>query len=340
VELVLATVVLSVILLGMHSAMMLAWRATPQRESLNSATMTAAAGVDLLASELAYATSITSASATSIEFVVPDRTGDGAADSVSYVWSGNKGDPLVRRINGSAAAPVAADVAEFQLVYRKRSSLLPTTHTESGEVMLSYYDGLNLLYLNNFAVDSSHFVGQHFKPSLPNGATEWRVTRVQLRARSRGAVNGSARVQVRTAVGVLPGAVLDEATLDESTLSTAYAWREFAFRSVQYRPAGTGLCLVVQWVSDAHACEIEYQGLLAAAANSDLIQTGNGGGSWTAPAAQDLRYYVLGTYRTPNPAAYGYWLTGVGCTLRCGSDPHARAHTTIRVLNEPQVSGP
>jgi prepilin-type N-terminal cleavage/methylation domain-containing protein len=339
VEVVLAIVVLSVLLLGMHSAMLLAWRASPQRDSVNSATTSAAAAIDLLASELALATSITAATDSSVRFVVPDRTGDGAPDTIQYSWSGSKGDPLLRTIN-NAAATVAANLAEFQLTYEKRSQPLPTTYTESGEVTLSYYDSLNLLNLGNFAVKDNQFVGQCFKPSLPHGATHWRVTRTMLRMRSRGSTGGETRIQLRGTNGTTPTTILEEVLLLESSLGSAYSWREFTFSNVGGRPAGSSLCLVAQWSKDADACDIEYQNLLASAGNSDLVQTTNGGATWTAPAGQDLQYYIYGTYSTPDPVEHVYWLTGVGCALRCGNDAQARVQTTIRLLNEPQVPGP
>jgi prepilin-type N-terminal cleavage/methylation domain-containing protein len=340
VEVVLASVILSIILLGLHSAMMLAWRASPERDSTNSSTSSAGQALDLLSADLAYAKSINASSATSIEFVVPDRTGDGATDTIRYSWTGTKGDPLLRSINGSDGVAVTTNVAEFQLGFQKRSQLQPTTYAESSEVTLSYYDGVSLLNLGNFVVTNDDFVGQYFKPSVPNGATHWRVTRAQLRVRNRGGTGGLARVQVRVANGNLPGAILDEAPLVESTLGTTYAWCEFQFNNVPKRPASEGLCLVVQWMHDSVACEIEYQSLLAAAANSDMVKTTNGGASWSVPLGQDLRYYVFGTYITPNPTGYTYYLTGVSCTLRRGNDSRAKVQTTIRMFNEPQVSGP
>src|SRR4029079_15124354 len=118
----------------------------------------------------------------------------------------------------------------------------PTTYVESGEVTLNYYDALGLLNLGNFAVDNNDYVGEWFKPSLPNGATHFRVTRASLRARANGSTSGVARVQIRAANGSLPGAILDEATLLESALDSAgllndgYTWRDFSFSNVPARP--------------------------------------------------------------------------------------------------------
>jgi hypothetical protein len=346
VEVVLAAVVVSVILLGMHSAIMLAWRASPDRKSANYCAASAGKALDLLSQDLALATSISTTPTNAIEFEVPDRTGDGAPDTMCYSWSGVKGEPLLRSINGSDGGLITPNIAEFQLTYNKRAQAQPTTYTESGEVTLCYYDSLSLLNLGNFAIDSNDFVGEYFKPSLPNGVTQFRVTRAMIRARANGSATGDALVQIRTANGVLPAAILDQATLLESALDSAgllsdgYTWRQFLFSNVPARPAGSGLCLVVVTSNSSSACDIEYQGLLAGGVNCDFVKTSNAGASWSAPSGQDLRYYVYGTYITPNPTTYTYWLTGVSCKLRKGDDPSAKVRTTIRMLNEPQVTGP
>jgi hypothetical protein len=49
---------------------------------------------------------------------------------------------------------------------------------------------------------------------------------------------------------------------------------------------------------------------------------------------------MYGTVTTPNPTSYLYYLTGVRCKLRVGTDTNSRVYTTMRVPNEPQVAGP
>ena len=66
----------------------------------------------------------------------------------------------------------------------------------------------------------------------------------------------------------------------------------------------------------------------------------NGGTTWSASSGQDMQYYVYGTYTTPDPITTDYLVSDVRCTLRVGGDAQSRVNTTIRVLNEPQVSGP
>jgi hypothetical protein len=66
---------------------------------------------------LECASSIVTRSATQISLVVPDRTGDGAADTVRYSWSGTVGAPLQRQINGGTAETLLETVQAFGLTY-------------------------------------------------------------------------------------------------------------------------------------------------------------------------------------------------------------------------------
>jgi prepilin-type N-terminal cleavage/methylation domain-containing protein len=342
VEVVLTVVIVAVIMLGIQSAMLLAGRANPDRSSTAAMILRVADAADQLRGDLAYATSITSTSPTSVEFAVPDRNNDGSPETIRYSWSGVAGDPLMRSINARSPVAIAADVRELQFVYDRRSEAQATTYSESGEILLSSLDNVFPIYLADFAIDSGNWVGQYFKPNLPAGAVKWRVTRVKLRARTRGPSSGLARVQIRAPRpgSPFPGVVLDEAQLDESTLSSGYTWQEFFFSSATQRPAGSGACLVIQWQRDTHACEVQYQSLFAGAPNADLVITNNSGQSWSMPFGQDLCHYIFGTYSVADPAKYQHRLTSVQYTLRCGPDPSATVQGTIRLLNEPSVPPP
>jgi len=71
-----------------------------------------------------------------------------------------------------------------------------------------------------------------------------------------------------------------------------------------------------------------------------LISTTASGSPWTSQTSQSLLFNVLGTVTTPDTASYKYYLTGVRATIRAGSDSNGRVNTSIRVVNEPQVTGP
>lgn len=340
VEVLLASAILAVILLGMQSAMLLAARAAPDRSGGLSASLNASRAVDQLSADLAFASTIVSMTDKLVEFTVPDRTGDNSPETIRYSWSGTAGAPLQRTFNGGSAVNVADNIHEFSLTYNRRTQQRSPTYTESGEVLFSSNDGLGLLNLGDGAIDSDNFYAQYFNPTLPASAVSWRLTRVKFKARTHGPSGGTTLIQARTAISSKPAIVLEEASMLESSLSSSYTWQEVAFSNVSGLVPGTGLCVVFQWVNDAHSCDVQYQSLLATAANADLVTTSNSGSSWTVRSGQDMIHYIYGTYSTADPVAYDYWLSGVACTIRSGTDLTKRVRSTIRVLNEPQVGAP
>jgi hypothetical protein len=80
-----------------------------------------------LRSDLEYADWITQTATRKISFRHPDLTGDGAADTVTYEWSGVSGDPLTRVVNGSAPETVLEQCRAFTV-----SSVPPTIRLIAG----------------------------------------------------------------------------------------------------------------------------------------------------------------------------------------------------------------
>lgn len=338
-ELVVATAVMSVLLVGLGSAVLLARRAVPDGKTTASAVLSAAGAMDRLASELFYGTSVLAASPTEISFIVSDRDGDESAENVRYFWSGTPGDPLLRQFNTGTEAVVAEGVQEFYLGYQKRSEPLPIAYGEGTEVLLSSYNSST--YLSSKKVDRYTWCGEYFRPSLPAQATGWRLNRLLFRARLAGKTFEEIRVQVRLAVGLKPGpTILDEVSLMESSLSSTYQWKEVVFHDFGELPPGAGVCVVFKGLVDEDACEIRTRPKYAYATNRQFVLSINSGGTWYAPEGQQMLFYAYGTVTTPGAIQYRYLLTGVQATLRTGQSPLSRLQTLVRTVNEPEVSGP
>jgi prepilin-type N-terminal cleavage/methylation domain-containing protein len=335
-EVMVATSISAVLLIAAQSVVILASRAIPDARSKAVSTITAHNALALLNADLAFATAIVNRSATSVTFEVTDRTGDGAPDTIAYAWDGVPGGALNRTVNG-AASGIATGVQAFSLDYDTRDVLNPTTYATSGETLLASNSGA--LGVLDQRVDNSNFPGQFFKPTLPGNATSWAVTRVLLKCRVHGGGGGIAFIQVRPVDGSnKPTAtVIDQATLLESSLADTYNWMEFNFSRANGFAPNAGASIVVQWVNDADACDVQYQLLSVALANSNYVKTSDKGVTWTPNLLANLQYYVYGTVATKNPSTYSYYLTGVRASLRTHRDAHAVARTTVKLLNEPQV---
>lgn len=110
-ELVLSISIMSVLLGGIGSAMLLAGKTMPSGNAALIADAKASAALVQIASELSFASSVSTVSATVLEFSVPDRNhGAAGPELIRYQWSGTIGDPLYRRYNGGTPAIVVPSV--------------------------------------------------------------------------------------------------------------------------------------------------------------------------------------------------------------------------------------
>lgn len=116
VELVLSMGIMSILLMGISSAILLASKALPSPNSVATRKSDAAAALNQLSADLTCATAITELTDTAITITVADR-GHGAAgpETIRWAWSGTAGAPLTRQYNGGTPATVASNVTAFSL---------------------------------------------------------------------------------------------------------------------------------------------------------------------------------------------------------------------------------
>lgn len=117
IEMTVSLAVMSVLMGGVGSALVLASRAMPASKSPHTSKLASYHVMDLLVNELLIVQTVTAYSATGITFTVADRNADGAPETIRYAWSATPGDPLTRQYNGGSVGTVAADVYEFGLEY-------------------------------------------------------------------------------------------------------------------------------------------------------------------------------------------------------------------------------
>ena len=120
-ELVITTPLMALLLAGMAASIGLVTRAMPTANTESSAALAIAAACEQLVSDLSYATTITSRSATSLQFACADRDGDGDTETVQYVWSGVAGAPWTRSLNGGTAQTLVPTVHQLTLSYNTRT---------------------------------------------------------------------------------------------------------------------------------------------------------------------------------------------------------------------------
>lgn len=126
-EVVLAMTIMTILMGGMASAVLIASHALPADNDASQKTASGLDAVHGLVADLATALTVTEATSTSIEFTVPDR-GHGAAgeETIRYAWSGTSGSPLTREYNGAAPVTLCDDIQALSLQYSLSAE--PLTH--------------------------------------------------------------------------------------------------------------------------------------------------------------------------------------------------------------------
>ena len=349
IEMMMALVIMSIILLGAFSVVLLAGKAIPDRTTGPAANLAAAKAVDQLTADLSYATAMSIANGNDIEFLVQDRDGNGIPDKIRYTWSGTAGTPLYRYYaqgdpatglyTYNPAVSLVDNVQGFSLTYDKRATSYAVSGGESAEMRLASYTAAS--NLSNGTISGTSYVGEYFVPNLPPGAVAWKVTRVKFKARADGFPNGQLTVQMRTAVNGLPSLVaLDSTTIPVTRFNSDYSWQQANFSAVTGLTPGTGLCMLLMLNSGALAGDVQYQNTASPTLSSNLLTSAGSSATWSAGIAQNLCYAVYGTVTSVSSTVSQYNLTGVRVSLRSGPDTRNRVRTTVRVLNEPPITGP
>lgn len=343
-ELVVTLPAMGVLTLCLGSAITIAVKSVPSKTTVSGTTLSAAKVLDLMASEIPFATSITTDvtapdAVRQLTFVIPDRDGHApAAETVTYSWSGMPGDPLQRSFNGTTVA-VVADVQEFALAYDTRTQTVRTaTTTNSGEIQFFARDGASAGTLN---VTTTTWPGEFIQPSLAADATGWNVTRVDFVIKKDGTPSGTLNAQIRTSADRLPtNVVLAQQPIAESLLPSNYGFHTVTFNNVPMQSPRSGLYFVLPLAAGSPSPVGTISFCALGQLNLHYASTANTGTLWTASTGNSMRIAVYGTVDTTTYTdTIQYLLANVRCTLRVGGATASRLTTSFRVLNEPQVNG-
>jgi prepilin-type N-terminal cleavage/methylation domain-containing protein len=356
-EMVISVAVLATLGAGIGSIFVLASRALPTARGASETTISATMALDQLAADLRLATNVSAASATAITFTVPDRTGDGAEETISYSWAG-AGSPLVRVFNAETASTLEPAPAGFSLSYARRAvttTQTATTTQDSGELLLSSFGGWTGITpttatsgLSTTAWASEAFTVD--KVTIPSDATRWYVSRVSLRLGKSLIATPSITVSIclPSASGspVAGSAVGSSYTVTPGLLTISPAWQDATFSDVSFTdPAIKNLVILCKGTTSGG--QIEY--LNSSSAPTDaytFLSSTDSGGTWnpsTNRNRNDARFFVYGGYvrRVQTTVqATSYFLGSVTVTLQPSSDSSTRIDTGVALLNQPQVPAP
>lgn len=334
IEMVVSLSIISIVFLAMGSVMVLASKAVPDPKASTNLALDAADLLEQMAAELQIATSVTVATDKGISFTVPDRDGDGADESIVYLWGGVAGSALVRKYNGGAVTTVASNVYEFTLTYDTVMVPQPDALVESAETVLISYN--SALLLSNAQVRHDEWWGQYFKPSLPNDAVAWSVTRVKYMAKED---NDTAPMTIKLCLPTPDNSkpsstVIDSTILPAGALTGNYRWVESSFMNAKSISPATGAYLTFS--SDLYRpARLQYQSTLV---TNSRVALAEGGPPWnwnSAAQSQSLLFYVYGTYSTLDPQPALPAMRSVQIRLNTGSSPASRVRNAAVTLNKP-----
>lgn len=368
--------ILSVLLVGMQSAIMLAGKAMPDANPLSAQVVDSRRAQEVVASDLAYATNIINRTATDVTFEVADRNGDAKPETIRFYWSG-PGTSLMRVYNGVESV-VSRDVRDFKLSYITRT--VSKTETVSTEVEDASDKEVGAFTTHSsgspspkdFTVagaaastgEMKGWAAEYFKlKNIPSGASKVRFTRAEVRLKTytSGQLTVSLGVSDPT-VGVFSAAGTSTVPTVGTAVGGAGRLSRSGLSTTTYYPViatlpdgatstriNGGFYIVVKG-HDSTSPTVYLQYLYNSKPPADtwhMEWSTNGGSTWQPAAAdwnlRDMPFRVFGRYTTGSTTTTvtnTHYLTTVAMTLNGSDENQSRLDTAVQVLNEPQVSAP
>ncbi len=299
VEATLSIAITSILLVGMGAALAMTMGAVETGDDSNAHAAQASEQLSKLNAELSTATAISSFSANDIAFTVPDRNNDGSPETIEYTWSGRAGDSMLRIYNGNKPVAWINSVQACSTAYIDRPAAVAV---ESAEQILAQCDAVAGATAKTRAVDSSNYLAQYVRPTLPAGAVSWKITRVSFFANKNSGNSNPLHASIYTASAALTPAlpILASASFIGSSFGSTAAWHEVPLSPVSGLAPTQGVCIVLDGASGSGSINAAYlQGGSAQPFNTHLTLSTNSGSSWSSPDdTRDMRFILTGTYTT------------------------------------------
>jgi hypothetical protein len=351
--------IMTILMGGMTSAVLIASRAVPPANDPIVATLAAGSEVDTLADDLRYATVFAVLQPHVVQFTVPDRTGDGSPEEIRYEWSGVPGEPLRRQMNGGAWAVVVPSVQSLALSYNTKAvstTSKVTTTTTTPEMLFSFFNGwpgVSATYSSN-ALGPTTWGTEFFtidQVSLPSDAKNVRISRVQLMLQ-KVAASGSITVGIHLPVGAgnpEPAAspIGTSATVALSSLPATFGWVDITMPPDVVVPDLIRECVIVAKGTATNAAY--WRMFTSTSAPKDSTPTGlwttDSGSTWqpakNSQYKNDFPFYAYGTYQvdsTQDVTTTTYYLRSVGIALQVAGTTGPLIATAVEVYSQPQVT--
>jgi hypothetical protein len=282
-------------------------RSRSQDDMLFDRTYNLSKALNQMASDMKLATSHVSSSASHLEFVVPDRNGDGLPEQMRYEWGGTSGanaNSILWKYNTSPLSILFEDVGQFslQMNHTVAATAVPN-HLRSEVAVLKSLDAYPDGVFREQIINSASHVGQYFIPDVPGLGKRWDLGAIRIMAKAADS-NTDGVLQIRVMRGDTltrqPTApILAEIRIEEWRLGSSYQWLDLPIAPIAWQAQGIPLCLTIGYASGTgDIAKIQFlENGTGMPSNTNLLTSNNGGLSWTASnSSRGLRFYALGFY--------------------------------------------
>lgn len=338
VELLIGVFAGSMLILGMSSAVVIASKAVSAPTAQNALLDVAKASF-ILSDELQSSIQVLEQESDSIEFVVPDRNGDGSEEIIKYnLQSGS----LIRNFNSETGVLLSdIDTLTISPDLRTVTETLPGTVTESTEAELDATDSANNIY--SWSVDYYASTGQSLDITHPDNTALWSITEIDLGLRRSSSYQAGEvlNIQLREATGDgLPtSTILATASIPMSSLSTSFAWKTFSLSGAERLLSTQRVCVVVQADSsvwgDSGRVAYATSGF---SGGGTMIATAYGY-DWYFRGGRSLYYRIRGTRHIVDNSTHDVsrsYSTGYNVAVKHNSST-GFAERRVRLLNTPEL---
>ncbi len=284
IEMVTSLVILSILLLACGSIVMMATCATSDGTTRNQPQMQTADAASQITDDLNVAINFTQRSATAATFTVPDRLNLGSPQIVSYSWSGNPGDPLMRQFNSGTSTALLNGVQNFAMAFTPRTMGPAPGPTE--QLLFSHSTAVGTV--KDYNLTNNAWGSEYFLPSLPLGTGSYTITRIVLRLKA-GPQNAVMYVSLNAGNASFgpSSAVIAQATVYESALSSQYEWVNIPLTGATGLNPLQPVCIVMTSAAGSNNIGMVQidQSLLSILSNTYWSTTSNAGSSWAVGAS-------------------------------------------------------
>ena len=306
-ELVVSIPTATVLIGAMAMCVTVMMRARSQDDMLFDRTYNLSKALNQMASDIELATSHVSSSATHMEFVVPDRNGDGLPEQMRYEWGGTTGvnaNSILWKYNSSPLSILFEDVGQFslQMNHTVAATAVPN-HVRSEVAVLKSLDAYPNGVFREQVINSGSHIGQYFIPDVPGTGNRWDLGAIRIMAKAADS-NTDGVLQIRVMRGDTltrqPTApILADIKIEEWRLGSSYQWLDLPVAPIAWQAQGIPLCLTIGYASGTgNIAKILFlENGTGMPSNANLLTSTNGGLSWTASnSSRGMRFYAFGFY--------------------------------------------